>query len=564
MRYNEFAEVYEKLAGTTKRLEKVEILAHFLKKLRKEGKSSWIYLLRGRVVPDFDSRELGISGQLIIKAISKAYGIGENDVVNKYKKLGDFGEIASAFAEKRKQSVLFKSHLEVQKVFDGLQSVMMAEGKGAVDKKLSFIAELLNSASAIEAKYIVRTALSDLRIGMAEGILRDALAFAFFPDKEEMKDLIGKAYDLAKDYAVVFEECSKGEKALRDVDIVVGRPSEVMLAIKVKDIKEGFEAVGKPAAIEQKYDGFRMLIHKKGKEILLFTRRLENVTKQFPDVVSAVEKHIKGESFIFDSEVVGYNPKTKKYLPFEAISQRIKRKYDIEKLVSELPVETNVFDVLYYEGKNVMNEPFEKRRKIVERAVKIGKLAIRPAIQLITDDEKKAQEFYEEALDAGEEGIMLKNLKAEYQQGRRVGYMAKLKPVLQDFDLVIVGAEYGSGKRAGWLTSYIVACRQGDEFLEVGKVSSGLKEKEEEGTSYDEMTNLLKPLITKTEGNVVSVRPKIVVAVTYQNIQKSPSYNSGYAMRFPRITRYRPDKSVKDIATLHEIEKEAGSPSKAL
>jgi DNA ligase-1 len=337
-----------------------------------------------------------------------------------------------------------------------------------------------------------------------------------------------------------------------------GKPLNVMLAVKATSIEEAFEICGKPAAIEQKYDGFRMLLNKKKNgEVSLFTRRLENVTLQFPDVVEAVKKGVKGESFILDSEVVGYDEKTGKYKPFEAISQRIRRKYEIEKLVRELPVEINVFDVLYYEGKSYLESPFSERRKLVEKIVHEKERVIRPAIQIITSSEEEAMKFYKNALKVGEEGIMIKTLDAPYKQGRRVGYLVKLKPVLNDFDLVIVGAEHGTGKRGGWLTSYIVACSDDGNLVEVGKVSSGLKEKESEGTTYDEMTRLLKPLITGEEGGRVNVKPKIVVSVNYQNIQESPSYSSGYAMRFPRITAYRPDRGTVDIATLADIKRAA-------
>ena len=224
----------------------------------------------------------------------------------------------------------------------------------------------------------------------------------------------------------------------------------------------------------------------------------------------------------------------------------------------ELPVEINVFDILYYNGKSLLDEEFRERRKIVEKIVKKEDFKIRPSYQIVTDSEEKAIEFYHEALKTGEEGIMIKKIDAPYRQGRRVGFIVKMKPVVKDLDLVIVGAEYGSGKRGGMLTSYIVACISDGKFLEVGKVSSGLKEIEnEEGTTYDEMTKLLKPLIFEEKGNRVNVKPKIVVSVTYQNIQKSPSYNSGWAMRFPRITNYRPDRKTGDITTLEDIKKEA-------
>jgi len=246
----------------------------------------------------------------------------------------------------------------------------------------------------------------------------------------------------------------------------------------------------------------------------------------------------------------------KKYRPFEAISQRIKRKYDIEQLTKELPVEVNVFDCIYHNGKSLINTPLIERRKIVEDIVKEKSLLIRPSVFLITDNEEKAMNFFNEALKLGEEGIMVKALNAPYKQGRRVGYMVKMKPEVHDLDLVIVGAEYGTGKRGGLLTSYILACRDKEELKEIGRVSSGLKEKEEEGFTYEQMTSLLNELIEEKTESRIKVIPKIVISVTYQNIQPSPSYSSGYALRFPRITRYRPDRGIKDIVSIDEIKKE--------
>ncbi|MEK6927689.1 MAG: ATP-dependent DNA ligase [Nanoarchaeota archaeon] len=554
MKYLEVVELYEQLSGTTKRLEKTEILGEFFRKLNGVGgNSKWIYLLMGRVVADYDTQESGISGQLAIKAIGSAYGISEEKVVERFRKIGDLGEIAQEFSEKKKQVALFSKPLSVDKVFENLQKVMDVEGKGAVDRKIGWISELLGNASAVEAKYVIRTLLSDLRIGVSSPTIVDALALAFEINGEKVQE----AYDLANDFALVFDACAKGEKELEKIGLVPGRPINVMLAVKVNSIDEGFEVVGRPAAIEEKYDGFRVLINKDDKgKIYLFTRKLENVTKQFPDVVSAIEKNVHGKSFILDSEVVGYDSKTGKYKPFESISQRIKRKYDIDKLVDELPVEINVFDCLYLDGKSLINLGFMERRKVVEKIIKEKEKVIRPAVQIVTGDDEKALEFYENALEIGEEGVMMKKIDAPYQQGRRVGYMVKMKPEVNDIDLVIVGAEYGTGKRGGWLTSYIVGCRDGGEIVELGKVSSGLKEKESEGFTFEQMTNLLKPLIEKSEGTYVKVKPEVVVSVLYQNIQESPSYSSGYALRFPRITRYRPDRSVKDIVSLEEIEKE--------
>jgi len=273
-------------------------------------------------------------------------------------------------------------------------------------------------------------------------------------------------------------------------------------------------------------------------------------------VIKYVKENVKGNSFIIDLEAVGFDSKTKKYRPFQEISQRIKRKYDIELLEKKLPVELVVFDVIFYEGKSYLNSPFKERRKLLEKIIKVEKRKIVLAEQLVTSDEEKAEKFFNKALKEGQEGIMVKRLDAPYKPGARIGYGYKLKPADKEFDLVITGAEYGTGKRAGWLTSFDISCKSEEKFLEIGKVSTGLKEKESEGLSYKEMTKKIKPLIIQTKGRHVEIKPDLVVTVTYQNIQKSPSYSSGFALRFPRFTRLRPDRSKSNIASIDEIKKE--------
>jgi len=228
-------------------------------------------------------------------------------------------------------------------------------------------------------------------------------------------------------------------------------------------------------------------------------------------------------------------------------------------MARKYPIELTVFDIIYYENKNLIEEPFKKRRKLIEKIIREEPFKIILAKQIITEDEKKVEEFYNEALSKNQEGLMAKNLDSPYKPGARIGYAVKLKPEDNEFDLVITGAEWGTGKRAGWLTSFDISCLDEDELKEVGKVSTGLKELKEEGLSFVEMTEKLNDLIIEEHGKKVEVRPEIVVSVAYQNIQKSPTYSSGYALRFPRIKTLRPDRSKEDIARLKEIKKEAGS-----
>jgi|TARA_B100000315_G_scaffold259722_1_gene316872 DNA ligase-1 len=556
MQYKKLAEFYEEASSTTKRLEKIEILSKFLKTI-KESDKDILYLLLGDIYPEYDERRIGISNQLAIKAISKATGTEEKQVIMEWKSLGDLGKVAEKLKKQKKQSTLHSQILTTEKVLTNLRKLPELVGKGTVSKKLALITELLTSASPLESLYLIRTLIGDLRIGIKESTIKESMSSAFFDRSKETSKKIQDAIDKSNDIALVFEIAKKGKlKNLEKVLLEVGKPIKAMLAQKAKTIADGFKALGKPCVIEYKYDGFRMIIHKKGENIILFTRSLENVTKQFPEVVDYIKKYVKGKSFILDSEAVGYDKKTHEYKPFQSISQRIRRKYDIEKLQKELPIEINVFDILYYNGKSLLHETFEKRTALIKKNLRNQKYKIIHAKQIITGNEKKAEKFYKNALKDNQEGIMMKNLEAMYNPGSRVGHMLKVKPEERDIDLVIVGAEYGTGKRSGWMSSFILACKDGKKFLEVGKMGTGIKEKEEQGTTFEELTKKLTPLILKEKGKTVQVKPKIIVSVIYQEIQKSPNYNSGWALRFPRFTALRPDKPISEITSLKEIEKD--------
>lgn len=557
MYYKKLAELYNNLASTTKRLEKIDRLSDFLKNLKDEEKEI-LYLLLGNVYPSYDEKKIGISNQLVIKSLSKATGINSTKIIDEWKKIGDLGEVSKSLIKKKKQSTFESKNLKSLEVLDSLRKLPSMEGKGTVDKKLSIVTGLLSSCSPEEAMYLVRTLLEDLRIGVQESTIRDALAKTFFPEGDkEIKEKIQEGIDKTNDIAEVFILTKKRDlKKLTEIRLEVGKPIKAMLAQKAPSIKEGFKALGKPCAIEYKYDGFRLIIHKKKKEVKLYTRNLENVTSQFPEVVGYLDKYVKGEEYILDSEAVGYDKKTKEYTPFQNISQRIKRKHGIEKLKDELPIEINVFDVLFYNGKSYLDKPFIERTKKLREILTPHPYKIIYSKQIITSDEKKAEEFYKKALKDNQEGIMMKSLEANYRPGRRVGHMLKMKPEERDYDLVITGAEYGTGKRSGWLSSFYLSCKSDKGYQEVGKVSTGLKEKEGEEISYTELTEKIKPLILKEIKKKVIIKPKIIMAVTYQEIQRSPNYESGFALRFPRFSSLREDKPLSEITDLEEIKKD--------
>jgi len=582
MKYSKLVDIYLALENTSKRLEKTYIISKFLGKVPKSDLKEVIYLLQGKVFAPWDERKLGMSSRLLVKVIAKSSGSSTSKIESLWNKKGDLGLVAEELIENKKQRTLFSTKLTVKKVVDNISKLADMGGEGTVNRKVGLISELLSSATKEEAKFIVRTVLEELRTGVGDGTIRDALVWAFYPkvvddlfDIEEGKitqkkkvgekarkeynkisDKVQHAFDVTTDFGLISEILKeKGIEALEGVGLIVGKPIKVMLYPKAKDFEDAFATVGKPAMIEPKIDGFRMQIHRYKEEIKLFTRRLEDVTKQFPDVVKLVKSHVRSKDFILDSEILGIDPKTKRAIPFQKISQRIKRKHDIEKMAKTLPVVINVFDVVELNGDNLLDKEFEFRRKKLKAIIKSEKGKIELIEQLITSDIKKAEKYYQDCLAKGHEGVMVKNLKGIYKPGRRMGYGMKIKPVMESLDLVITKAEWGEGKRAKWLSSFTLACRDKNKLLEIGKVGTGIKEKSEEGVSFQELTDELKLMVIDEKGKSVTVKPKLVVEVNYEEIQKSPSYSSGYALRFPRVIRLRYDRGVKDISTIKEVEK---------
>ncbi len=623
MRFKYICEIFDKLEKENSYLAKVDIIAGFIKGLGKKDLEIAVLLFLGRIFPTWSEKEIGLSTKLIIKAMSVSYGVSEKEIEKIWVEKGDLGLAAVELSKYRKQKVLFKKSLEMDYVFNRLRDVSDLTGKKSIDWKLKEINHLLSLAEGVESKYIVRIVIKDLRIGVAEGMVRDALIKAFFSElytlnmikqrykdvdsfldvnkdkvvvfeeglygegsrvdikgpedlckknngvdiyvlrdsekvrkiRDRLKDVVEKALEYTNDYSFVAvkikEECIEG---LKDVKPEIFKPIKVMLAQKVKNIEDAFETLGKKVAFEYKYDGFRVQIHRKGNKVKVFTRRLEDVTKQFPDIVENVLEHTEGE-FIVDGEAVGIDLKNKKYVPFQNISQRIKRKYGVKEMVEKMPVKVNVFDVMYYNGKNVMTKKFKERRGILSEIVNNNEY-IGLSEQIITDSLEEAKRFYKEALEKGNEGVMAKKLEAEYKPGSRVGHMLKIKPIMDTLDLAIIGAEWGEGKRKGVLSSFILGCKdvESGRFLSIGKLGTGIKEKSEEGVSFKDLTDVLKEYIVSEKGKKVKIKPFLVVEVAFEEIQKSPKYESGYALRFPRLVQIREDKDIDEVDDLNKIE----------
>ncbi len=549
MKYSVLAHTYQKLEATTKKLEKTEIVSDLLKRADSDTIKKLVRLLTGNVFTSWEQTEIGVAEKMMIRAIAKASGEEERKIVKVFKETGDLGLVAEKFSEKRKQRSFLKRELTVSKVFEGIRKIAEQTGKNSQERKLSMISELLISASPTEAKYLTRTILGDLRVGVAEGIVRDAIAKAFGIEPK----IVENAWFLNPDYGEIAEVAkTKGEQGLKSVKIEIGRPIAVLLAEKSPSLEEALAAYENPA-IEIKYDGMRTIIQKRGNKFWIFTRRLENVTTQFPDIVELCRKCIAAESCIIEGETLAI--KNGKPLPFQELSQRIQRKYDIEEMVKKIPVQINLFDIIYLNGEMLIDKPLKERRKILEGIIKPLEGKFQLSEQIVTKDIKKARAFYEKALKMGEEGVMVKNLDGKYQPGRRVGFWLKVKPTMENLDLVIIGAEYGSGKRTGWFGSFVLGCRDGSEFKECGMLGTGIKEKGKGEITFKDLTNILKPFVESEKGKTVKIKPKVVIEVAYEEIQKSPTYSSGWALRFPRFVRLRNDKRPEDADDINRIKR---------
>lgn len=557
MDYSELADVYECLESTQSKLEKADILAELLSKSNSEDLGKIVFLARGRVFPSYSEDEIGIASQLMIKAICRATGFPIGDVEEKFKDTGDLGLAASHFVGSRRQRTLLSRKLTLDKVFKNIRKLSRIEGSKSQEKKMDLIAELFASAKPKEAVYITRTVLEELRIGVARGIIRDAIVKAFLKpkdmdEKREFTKAVDYAYNILSDFSEVANIAKKsGVNGLRETKVELGQPMHVMLGEKTDSIKDIIDKFGK-IAIEYKYDGLRAEIMKKGDKIWIYTRRLEDVSHQFPDLVEMARKSLKPKDCVVDGEVLAIDPKTGYPQPFQNLSQRIHRKYNINEMTRKIPIQVDLFDIMFKDGEMLFNKTFTERRKILEKSVKKIPEKFQLAKQIVTDDPEEAEKFYKEALDAGQEGVFLKFPDSKYVFGRHVDGWYKIKPIMETLDLVIVAATWGEGRRSNWLSSYVLACRDPDtgNLLPCGMMGTGLTEE-----MFETMTNTLKPLITKDEGKRVKLKPKVVVEIGYQEIQKSPTYEAGYALRFPRLLRIREDRDPGEVDTVKRLKK---------
>ena len=569
MDYADLVALYEDLAATDSTAEKRSRLASAFADAG-ERLDRVVLLARGRLYPAYDREELGVSSQLVLAAIGKATGVGETDLRAHWSETGDLGDVAAWATERGGQQTLFSESLTVEQVHDRLRELPSFDGAGSQDRRIDLVAGLLANADPDEARYVVRTALGHLRVGIGQGTIRDALADAFLDGSDEAVDAVERAYQVTTDFQVVASTARDGgREALADLSVELGRPVEVMLADTAEDVRSGVAdvAVNGVALCEYKYDGFRVQVHVDGGDVSLFTRRLEDVTQQFPDVVRAVADGVTADRAILDGELVGYTPPTvgddpasREPLAFQELSRRIKRESDIEATARDLPVVVHVFDCLY-DGESLLSAPLRRRRDRLDAltaavtpdpAAGVAGFESARSVRVAETDPAEATAVYSEALDAGHEGVMLKNPGAVYQPGRRVGRLLKLKPTMEPLDLVVTRAQYSEGRRSQLLGRLYLGCYEPetDDLLEVGRLSTGYTDDELEA-----LTERLETLVVEQDGRAVDLEPSVVLEVEYEEIQESPEYGSGYALRFPRYLRTRETLAPEDADPVGRVER---------
>ncbi|MEM3696637.1 MAG: ATP-dependent DNA ligase [Candidatus Bathyarchaeia archaeon] len=539
------AELCEKLEATTKRLQMIDLVAEFLKSLDAEEVEPAASMILGRPFPKWSQQTLDVSWATLSEIIKRIASVEWAVFIEAFSKTGDIGSATKEIFEKSKikrQATLFQRPLTITEVRHQLEAIAEATGYGSREKKERLIEALISAASPLEAKYLVKIFIGEMRTGFHEGLMEQAVSKAFqIPIKEVQRASmtlgdIGEVAALAK---------KEGKESLLKVGFKVFRPVRLMLAQMANDVTEALKEHGGKTALEYKLDGARIQIHKLDDEIKVFSRRLTDVTASLPEIVEKARENVRAKEAIFEGEVIAID-KRGYPIPFQHLMRRFKRVHAIEELAEKIPVQLYLFDILYLNGESLITLPYLQRRKILTENA--GEIPLTK--QIITDKREEAEQFLKEAVDAGHEGLMAKRIDSPYTPGIRGKHWLKIKPVLEPLDLVIVAAEYGYGRRHEWLSDYYLAARDAEtgEYLTVGKTFKGLTDAE-----IIEMTKRLKELTIKEEPRRVVVVPKIVVEVTYNEIQKSPKYKCGMALRFARINRIREDKNPEEADTIQRV-----------
>ena len=536
MEFAGFATLCEQLEALAGRLEMRDLIASVLPGLDEDELPVLVRLVQGKVFPDWAPEKLGIGPMLLYEAAAYVAGRKKADVVRLVNETGDAGLAVEHLLERRQQSAFFDDALSLAEVHALLVRVAGTSGPQSQLAKIRLLRQGFGAMTPLEARYFARLVLAQLRIGIGEGTVRDAIALAFGVDVA----LVEHAQQALNDLGEVALLARAGEATLSSVRIVPFRPVRMMLA-QQGTIVEQLADYG-PVAVEYKYDGSRIQFHRVGAVCRIWSRRLEEVTHALPEVVEALRAATDCD-VILDGEVVALGEDGRP-LPFQNVLRRFRRKHGVAEAREAIALVPRVFDCLYADGETLLDQPLSNRRQVLEST-----LTDHLAPQQVLDDADAIRAVYEEALRDGHEGVMLKLPGSPYTPGARGRAWVKIKPEVETLDLAVIGAEWGEGRRAQHFGSYQLAVQNRGKLLSVGRVATGITDEQ-----LAELHALFKDLVIAESGNSVSFEPQVVFEVGYSEIQKSPNYASGYALRFPRFVQVRDDKGVDEVEPLGSLE----------
>lgn len=592
MNISELSKHLQKLENTASRNDMILLLAELFKEVPAADFDKVMYLLQGRVVPLYVNLEFGMADKMIIKALSVAYEIDEKIVSADFKKIGDIGELAEKLSLEVSKS---KEEVTISHVYGELEKIAKTTGSGSVEQKTNTLSNLLKSADPLSCRYIARIPVAKLRLGFSDMTVLDSLSWMLKGDKT-LRPIIEKAYNIRPDLGYIGKLIKeKGVEGLNSTKPDVGTPILMARAERLSSGQEIIDKIGE-CAVEPKFDGFRIQAHvkriknkelriKEGKdfEVKLYTRGLEEVTFMYPDIERGILDQVKADEAIFEGEAIAYNPSTNEYLPFQLTSQR-KRKFDIEEMAKKIPLKYMIFDILYLDGKNLIARTYEQRRAEFKNLMHEGQV-LYPAEEKKFDDGKEIENYFDKCIADGLEGILAKKLDGGYQAGARGWNWIKLKRSYQSklddtIDCVVMGYYYGRGKRTSFgIGAFLIGVydERQDKFMTIAKVGTGLTDEEwkELAKRGDKLKSKAKPALYEVDKWLepdVWIDPSIVVEIRADELTRSPIHTAGrvmkasksgsafdvdvagYALRFPRLERFRDDKKSTDATTLKEVE----------
>ncbi|MFL6498828.1 MAG: ATP-dependent DNA ligase [Nitrososphaera sp.] len=547
--FSQFVEICEKVRQTTSKNAKVAVISEYLTKFKDDNTTSnsndtslavAVLFMSGAIFPKGSGLALNVGFNTIMRSLSDIARLKPDEVQKIYLKHGDMGALAEYVISKKQQSPLMIQRLLLPDLYDQLRKIADAVGSGSAEAKRKILTGLLINSSPIEAKYLIKIASGEMRIGVVEGLVELAIAKAFDRDVQAIRQAMLLSGDIAQ-VALLAKKDALSTAIMKPL-----APLSFMLADVMFSAEEIMHYYNKQLICEFKYDGIRVQLHKFGGKVKMFSRKLEDVAISFPEIVSAAS--LVPSEFILDGEVLAYlggRP-----LHFQELQKRLRRKAVTDRLMVEVPVVYVPYDIMYFDGQSLIDKPLTERKKLLSE-IRFKEPIIDLGYRVVSTAEEIGCAF-KESRDAGHEGLVVKELESQYYPGKRGRHWIKLKHELDTIDAVIVIAEYGHGKRAGTLSDYTFAVldeHDGGSLKTIGKAYSGLTDAE-----ITEMTDKLRSITVRDEGYRLVVRPEIVLEIAFDSIQKSDRHNSGFALRFPRIKYIRTDKTVRDIDTLGKLQ----------